>query len=97
MNWLTPDWPAPASVKACVSTREGGVSEAPFDSSIWAIMSMIVLRLWPRTVGASPITSLYSLPGCSKCTELPWRMRIRALLRPQTPVGQQRRVSPARR
>ncbi|QAX86966.1 peptidoglycan editing factor PgeF [Pseudomonas sp. DTU12.3] len=32
MNWLTPDWPAPASVKACVSTREGGVSEAPFDS-----------------------------------------------------------------
>lgn len=32
MNWLTPDWPAPASVKACVTTREGGVSVAPFDS-----------------------------------------------------------------
>lgn len=32
MNWLTPDWPAPACVKACVTTREGGVSEAPFDS-----------------------------------------------------------------
>lgn len=32
MNWLTPDWPAPASVRACVTTREGGVSEAPFDS-----------------------------------------------------------------
>ncbi|MDR9753104.1 peptidoglycan editing factor PgeF [Pseudomonas sp. SZMC_28357] len=32
MNWLTPDWPAPASVKACVTTRAGGVSEAPFDS-----------------------------------------------------------------
>ncbi|WP_192562442.1 peptidoglycan editing factor PgeF [Pseudomonas gozinkensis] len=32
MNWLTPDWPAPASVKACVTTREGGISEAPFDS-----------------------------------------------------------------
>ncbi|MFJ4197043.1 peptidoglycan editing factor PgeF [Pseudomonas sp. NPDC089534] len=32
MNWLTPDWPAPASVKACVTTREGGVSEAPFDT-----------------------------------------------------------------
>ncbi|WP_311883403.1 MULTISPECIES: peptidoglycan editing factor PgeF [unclassified Pseudomonas] len=32
MNWLTPDWPALASVKACVTTREGGVSEAPFDS-----------------------------------------------------------------
>ncbi|MDR6165746.1 peptidoglycan editing factor PgeF [Pseudomonas fluorescens] len=32
MNWLTPDWPAPASVRACVTTREGGLSEAPFDS-----------------------------------------------------------------
>ncbi|MCT8948873.1 peptidoglycan editing factor PgeF [Pseudomonas iridis] len=32
MNWLTPDWPAPTSVRACVTTREGGVSEAPFDS-----------------------------------------------------------------
>lgn len=32
MNWLTPDWPAPVSVRACVTTREGGVSEAPFDS-----------------------------------------------------------------
>jgi copper oxidase (laccase) domain-containing protein len=32
MNWLIPDWPAPASVKACVTTRAGGVSEAPFDS-----------------------------------------------------------------
>ena len=31
-NWLTPDWPAPARVKACVTTRAGGVSHAPFDS-----------------------------------------------------------------
>ncbi|MBC3377484.1 peptidoglycan editing factor PgeF [Pseudomonas sp. SWRI92] len=31
-DWLTPDWPAPAWVKACVTTREGGVSLAPFDS-----------------------------------------------------------------
>ncbi|GLK90715.1 laccase domain protein [Pseudomonas turukhanskensis] len=30
-NWLTPDWPAPARVKACVTTRAGGVSHAPFD------------------------------------------------------------------
>ena len=31
-DWLIPDWPAPAGVKACVTTRSGGVSLAPFDS-----------------------------------------------------------------
>jgi len=31
-NWLLPDWPAPAPVRACVTTRQGGVSAAPFDS-----------------------------------------------------------------
>ncbi|GAB6406586.1 peptidoglycan editing factor PgeF [Pseudomonas sp. MHK4] len=31
-DWLIPDWPAPAGVKACVTTRAGGVSMAPFDS-----------------------------------------------------------------
>ncbi|WEJ73191.1 peptidoglycan editing factor PgeF [Pseudomonas sp. PSE14] len=30
--WLTPDWPAPANVRACVTTRAGGVSAEPFDS-----------------------------------------------------------------
>jgi len=37
MNGLTqalllPDWPAPASVRACVTTREGGVSRPPYDT-----------------------------------------------------------------
>lgn len=31
-DWLTPQWPAPARVKACVTTRSGGVSAEPFDS-----------------------------------------------------------------
>lgn len=31
-DWLIPDWPAPVQVKACVTTRAGGVSVAPFDS-----------------------------------------------------------------
>ncbi|HKS13256.1 MAG TPA: peptidoglycan editing factor PgeF [Pseudomonas sp.] len=37
MNGLTqsllfPDWPAPASVRACVTTRAGGISLPPYDS-----------------------------------------------------------------
>lgn len=29
---LFPDWPAPASVRACVTTREGGISQPPYES-----------------------------------------------------------------
>jgi polyphenol oxidase len=31
-DWIVPDWPAPARVKAYVTTRAGGVSRAPFAS-----------------------------------------------------------------
>lgn len=31
-DWLTAQWPAPARVKTCVTTRTGGVSLAPYDS-----------------------------------------------------------------
>jgi len=31
-SWIVPDWDAPPSVKALVTTRHGGVSHAPFDS-----------------------------------------------------------------
>lgn len=30
-DWLLPDWPAPTNVRACVTTRAGGVSQTPFD------------------------------------------------------------------
>ncbi len=31
-DWIIPDWPAPAHVKAFITTRSGGVSVAPHDS-----------------------------------------------------------------
>ncbi len=31
-EWITPEWPAPANVRALVTTRIGGVSEGPFAS-----------------------------------------------------------------
>lgn len=31
-DWLVPDWPAPQRVKACVTTRSGGISQPPFDT-----------------------------------------------------------------
>jgi hypothetical protein len=32
IQFITPDWPAPANVRAAVTTRVGGVSRAPYDS-----------------------------------------------------------------
>ena len=32
MTFLRPDWPAPAWVRAATTTRQGGVSQPPFDS-----------------------------------------------------------------
>ena len=31
-DWIVPDWPAPAGVKALITTRAGGVSAGPFAS-----------------------------------------------------------------
>lgn len=31
-EFLVPDWPAPKNVRACTSTRVGGVSDPPYDS-----------------------------------------------------------------
>ncbi len=31
-DWIVPDWPAPANVKAMITTRNGGVSRGPFAS-----------------------------------------------------------------
>ncbi len=32
LNIITPDWPAPDNIRAAVTTRSGGVSQAPYDS-----------------------------------------------------------------
>ena len=31
-DFIVPEWPVPQQVRAAVTTREGGVSQAPFDS-----------------------------------------------------------------
>ena len=31
-EWITPDWPVPAQVRAFMTARAGGVSRAPYDS-----------------------------------------------------------------
>ena len=31
-DWIIPDWPVPAGVRALCTTRAGGVSTAPWDS-----------------------------------------------------------------
>ena len=31
-QWIVPDWPAPANVRACMTTRSGGVSHGPYQS-----------------------------------------------------------------
>ncbi len=31
-DWIVPEWPAPPRVRACVTTREGGVSRSPYRS-----------------------------------------------------------------
>ena len=43
-RYLIPDWPAPANVKACVTRREGGVSQGNFASFNMGIRSGDVLE-----------------------------------------------------
>lgn len=33
-DWIRPDWPAPAHIRALITTRSGGVSEGPFGGPI---------------------------------------------------------------
>lgn len=32
-QYITPNWPAPANIRACITTRKGGVSNAPYLSN----------------------------------------------------------------
>jgi YfiH family protein len=33
LGWIEPDWPAPANVRSCLTTRSGGISVAPYASN----------------------------------------------------------------
>ncbi len=33
LGWITPDWPAPAKVRSCITSRHGGVSMPPYDTN----------------------------------------------------------------
>ncbi|MBC8119937.1 MAG: laccase domain-containing protein, partial [Burkholderiaceae bacterium] len=33
-QWIRPDWPVPANVRALITTRAGGVSRGPYGASI---------------------------------------------------------------
>jgi polyphenol oxidase len=39
-QWIIPDWPAPASVRALITTRAGGVSESPFGAGVGGGMNI---------------------------------------------------------
>ncbi|HEX4328800.1 MAG TPA: peptidoglycan editing factor PgeF [Burkholderiales bacterium] len=38
-DWIVPHWPAPAQVRALITTRAGGVSPAPYDSMNFGLRS----------------------------------------------------------
>ena len=31
-NWMVAEWPAPARVRTCITTRSGGISQAPYET-----------------------------------------------------------------
>lgn len=74
---LFPDWPAPASVRACVTTRQGGVSLPPYATfNLGDHVGMTLPRL-PKTVAACASSSPSSQPGSSRCMGWRWRMPTR--------------------
>jgi len=61
-DWLIPDWPAPAGVRAVCSTRAGGVSRAPYDSLNLgdhvgddAAQVAANRQIFQRAIGAQPV------------------------------------------
>lgn len=83
--WLRPDWPAPGNVRSLITTREGGVSRAPFDGfnlathvgdDAEAVASNRALL--SRRCGAQPVwleqvhgTGVVELDKCSVAAEVP--------------------------
>ena len=48
-DWITPDWPAPANIRALCTTRTGGFSEGPGPASTWEHVAATMMPTSRRT------------------------------------------------
>lgn len=83
-DWLVPDWPAPANVKAVFTTRAGGVSAVPFDT--------MNLGSHVGDLPASVEANRQLLRTATQCTRAVFLNQVHGarveLLDPTTPDGQ---------
>ena len=83
-DWLVPDWPAPASVKAVFTTRAGGVSAVPFDT--------MNLGSHVGDLALSVNANRQRLRDATQCTRAVFLNQVHGnrvqLLDPDTPDGQ---------
>ena len=83
-DWLVPDWPAPAGVRAVFTSRAGGVSAVPFDSmNLGSHVGDV-----PASVDANR-QSLQKATGTGRAVFLNQVHGVRVkVLEPDTPDGQ---------
>jgi YfiH family protein len=80
-GWIVPDWPAPAGVRALVTTRVGGHSAPPFDSCNLGdhvgddpdVVAANRARLEAALGGAGPVLWLRQVHGAGVVDAARWR------------------------